>query len=198
MSNPGTDAAPGEYPAHVKEAVRAGAALHAEHQRSASRLTHVLNAITGWLGQPLAILVFMICTVVWMAANAILPLLGWHAIDTPPFSTMGTVLTVLAVVTTLIILTTQQHESRLSESRAQLTLELAMLGEQKSSKIIEMLDALRRDMPQVATVIDPTVQALSTPTAPQDMLYTLEETRRVVDDELHNGTSDHEREVALE
>lgn len=176
-------------PEHIQEAVRASALFHAEHDRRASHLTRSLNSVTNHLGRPTTIPVFLTLTAVWMVANITLPLFAVRAFDVPPFSLLETILTVLSVLTTFTILTTQIHTSELSEVRAKLTLELAILSEQKSAKIIEMLDALRRDLPNVTNTSDPTVAALSTPSPPQTVLETLEETRRLVDGQIAGENS---------
>ena len=171
-------------PAHIHQTVRALAELHAEHQRRATPLLRLLNMVTGQLGRPRAIAAFGLFAAVWIGTNLTLPWAGVRAFDAPPFYALDTILSISAVSTTLVILATQQHESRLSENRSQLTLELAILSEQKSAKIIEMLDALRRDMPNVATVVDDEAIALSMPADPQSMLNALDESRRAAHDEL--------------
>ena len=52
----------------------------------------------------------------------------------------------LALYVTVLILTTQRRDDQLASYREQLTLELAILGEQKSAKIISLLEELRRDI----------------------------------------------------
>jgi uncharacterized membrane protein len=46
----------------------------------------------------------------------------------------------------ILILTTQRREEQLSSQRGQLVLELAILNDQKSSKIIELLEEFRREV----------------------------------------------------
>jgi uncharacterized membrane protein len=64
----------------------------------------------------------------------------------------------------ILILITQRHENRLEETRAQLTLQLAMLAERKNAKIIELLEQLRHDHPNIADRVDEDATAMSQPT----------------------------------
>jgi uncharacterized membrane protein len=64
----------------------------------------------------------------------------------------------------VLILITQRHENRLEETRAQLTLQVAMLAERKNAKIIELLEQLRRDHPNIADRVDEDATAMSQPT----------------------------------
>ena len=60
-----------------------------------------------------------------------------------------------------IILSTQRREDRLTTRREQLTLELAIVIEQKTSKLIELVEKLRLDHPDVANHIDVEAKAMS-------------------------------------
>ena len=57
-----------------------------------------------------------------------------------------------------------------SEQRADLMLQLAILAKQRSAKLLELVDALRRDLPEVAHEPDPATAALSEPADPSGVL----------------------------
>ena len=77
---------------------------------------------------------------------------------------------------TVLILTTQRREDELTSHREQLTLELAILREQKSAKIISLLEELRRDDPHLHNRHDAEAEALSTPADPNAVLEAIKET----------------------
>ncbi len=63
------------------------------------------------------------------------------------------------------------HHRHRSELKAVgITLELAILGEQKSAKIIELLEEMRRDDPSLRDRVDHEAAAMSTPADPQAVL----------------------------
>jgi uncharacterized membrane protein len=170
-------------PSHIQDVVRASNDLHAEHQRSTPRPTRMLKSTTAALGHPAAVIVLLLFTAIWISANRALSQSGGHPFDGSTYPLLDTIYGFLAFAITLLILATQQHENQLSESRAKITLELGILNEQKLSKILEMLDHLRRDMPDVATISDPAIDALSKSPDAQSLLEDIQESRRVSDAE---------------
>ena len=71
----------------------------------------------------------------------------------------------------VLILTTQRREDQLANHRLQLILELTILNDQRSSKIIELLEEIRRDNPEIFDRVDDTAAAMS---VPSDTLAVLE------------------------
>jgi len=63
-------------------------------------------------------------------------------------------MTLVSLFMVVFILGAQRHEDELSGHREMLTLELAILGEQKTAKVIQLLEELRRDSPQIHNRID--------------------------------------------
>ena len=59
--------------------------------------------------------------------------------------------------------------------REQLTLELAILGEQKSAKIIALLEEMRRDSPSLRNRVDEEAAAMSIAADPQAVLDAIKE-----------------------
>ena len=53
----------------------------------------------------------------------------------------------------VLILATQRREYQLAQLREQLTLELAILSEQKTAKVIQLLEESRRDMKRLGLVV---------------------------------------------
>jgi uncharacterized membrane protein len=80
-----------------------------------------------------------------------------------------------ALYMTMLILITQRREDELAGHRDQLTLELGILSEQKSAKIIELLEELRRDAPDLRNRLDPEATAMSTPADPHEVLNAIKE-----------------------
>jgi uncharacterized membrane protein len=78
-----------------------------------------------------------------------------------------------ALYMTVLILGTQRRENELASHHEHLTLELAILSEQKTAKIIALLEELRQDHPDIHDRIDREAAALSEPTDPQLVLETI-------------------------
>ncbi len=75
---------------------------------------------------------------------------GRQPLDEPPFFWLQGAVTLTALYMAVFILTTQRRENKLAGLREQLTLELSILSEQKSAKIIGLLEELRRDDPSIS------------------------------------------------
>src|SRR5205085_11781582 len=89
--------------------------------------------------------------------------MGGTAFDTPPYPRLMGGLGLVALYMTVLILTTQRRADRLASRREQMTLELSLLGERKTAKIVELLEELRRDSPNVKDRTVNEAKAMATP-----------------------------------
>jgi uncharacterized membrane protein len=85
------------------------------------------------------------------------------ALEEFPFPDLGFIATIAALLVALLILTTQRHEEELAESRAQLTLHIALLSERKIAKVIALLEEQRRDNPLLPSRTDYEAAAMAQP-----------------------------------
>ena len=76
----------------------------------------------------------------------------------------------------ILIYATQRREDQLAELREQLTLELALLSEQKTAKMIQLLEEFRRDIPLVEDRVDEQADAMAEPANPERVLEAIRET----------------------
>jgi uncharacterized membrane protein len=139
----------------VEETIRTIAEVHAEHHRGATPFERLTGRTTAWVGRPKALIYLSLAVVFWLAANLGAPMLRLPAFDPPPFNGLSTAASVLALYVTILILTTQRREDVLSQRRQQLMLELAILGEQKSAKTIQLLEEIRWPKPCPSPSIRP-------------------------------------------
>ena len=134
-------------PAHIESSVRSIAELHLRHHERTTGPQRALSRLTDAIGRPVALAVLTLALASWIGGNLLLTRLGMKPWDEPPFAWLEGAATVLAVYTTVLILTVQRHDDRLARQREQLTLELAIMADQKSAKIIELLEETRRAGP---------------------------------------------------
>ena len=164
-------------PTHVEDTVEAVARFHAAHEADASPLQRLVERITRRAGRPAFIALLTASVVSWMALNLGLMAFGRTPIDEPPFFWLQGAVAITALYMTVLILTTQRREDKLAGLRDQLTLELSILSEQKSAKIIGLLEELRRDDPNISDRPDENADALSTPADPDAVLDALKDTQ---------------------
>ena len=163
-------------PAHIEDTVRSIAELHADHDRRASLYQRTIERLIEQLGRPAAVAAIALGMLLWVGVNESLLYTRRTPFDPEPFSYLQGLITAGALFMTVLILTSQRHENRLAEHRAQLTLELAMVSEQKIAKLIELMESQRRDNPQIVNRIDEETAAMALPADPEAIFAAIQET----------------------
>ena len=161
---------------HVEATVRRLAELHAEHQQAVSPLRRAVVRFTCELGRPAVLFGVLALLVLWIGMNGFAARMGLRAFDPPPFGLLELLATVAALVTTLMILATQQREEEANRHRSQLTLQLASLTEQKVAKVIQLLEEQRRDYPGLPSRPDPEAEEMAQPADPRHVLERIKDT----------------------
>lgn len=162
-------------PVQENDSVRAIARLHAAHAAEASAPQLWIERLTRKAGTPAFLVVLSVLVLSWIGSNIALSMAGYRSLDAAPFPWLEGALTLASLYIVILILTTQLRDDKLSALRDQLTLEIAILGEQKSAKIIALLEELRRDAPGIANRPDDDAHKLSTPTDPGKVLDALKD-----------------------
>jgi uncharacterized membrane protein len=132
-----------------------------------------VGRLTGRAASPKFVMLLTAILIFWIGMNSALLFLGNKPIDEPPFFWMQGAVSLAALYMTVLILATQRRESELASHHEHLTLELAILSEQKTAKIIALLEELRQDHPDIHDRIDREAAALSEPADPQPVLETI-------------------------
>ena len=164
-----------EVPPHVAETIQSIALLHAEHHRKSTLAERIVDRLTLFVGRPAFLLALLAAAVLWMAANITILLGGGAPLDPPPFSWMELFLAVIALTIAVMILTSQSRADRFANLREQMTLEATLLTEQKTRKIIELLEELRRDSPGVKDRRDIEAEQMAAKTDPHEVLTAIED-----------------------
>jgi len=165
-----------DLPFHIEETIRSIAQVHAEHHREATRSQRVTNQIIAFIASMKAILLLSVFSAAWAAFNLFAPGFGLSALDPPPFSGLGVLVSLISLYLVILILATQRRENKLSQQREQLTLELTIISERKSAKTIQLLEELRRDIPQIHDRADQEAIDMAQPANPHSVLQAIKKT----------------------
>jgi len=157
---------------HEADSVESLAAFHQEHYRGASALQTAIDRVTEQLGRPIVVVVILALLLAWTAYAV----LTSRSIDSASLNWIEFAGTVGALVVAMLILVTQRREDQLADRQAKLTLEMAILADKKSSKIISLLEELRRDFPELANRVDPETEEMSKPADTGSVLEAIERT----------------------
>ena len=181
-------------PTHIEETIRSIASLHADHHRQSTPVQRAVDRLTATVGRPGFIGAVTLLLAAWLIGNLLAPSAGLRAFDPPPFPWLATLASVVALYVTLMILTTQRRENTLAQLREQLTLELAILSEQKTAKTIALLEEMRRDSPYLPDRIDVEADEMATPADPGSVFEAIRESHA----EAETLTDDLPRDPTLD
>ncbi len=162
-------------PAHIESTVRAIAELHARHHRRATPVERVVDRSVRLMSRPRFVGYLTLFILFWVALNAALATRG-RAFDLFPYPLLQDAGSALGLYLTILILVRQRRDDEIGQAREQLTLELAILAEQKSAKLIGLMEELRRDNPLLPNRIDREAEALAVPADPQAVLDAITDT----------------------
>jgi uncharacterized membrane protein len=138
-------------PSHVEEAVRAVASMHVVHEREATQADRAIDRLTSAVGRPSFFVAVVVAMTGWVSAAL---LFGKDWPDAFPFPLLNLLVSCVAICIAILILVTQRRADRLVQRRQQLALEVSLLAEDKTSKIIDLIEELRRDLPNVHNRVD--------------------------------------------
>jgi uncharacterized membrane protein len=157
-------------PPHIEDSIAAISEVHAQQWRQTRPVQKAVATVMEAIARPAFVGVLTIVVAAWIGINLGLQANGRHAPDPAPFTYLSEVVSLAALYLTATILITQKHDDRLATQREQLTLQLAMLNEQKSAKIIHLLEEIRRNDPDQSSHADDEAEAMAVAVDPQAVL----------------------------
>lgn len=168
-----------ELPGHIEETIRSIGRLHTEHRHDATGYQRAVHRATALLGGPGFVGVLGVFVGGWIALNLECRALGHEPFDPPPFSWLEGAISLLSLLMVTAIVGEQRREDQIAQQRELLTLQLAILTERKTAKIIALLEELRRDSPHVHDRIDEQAEDMARPANPHSVLDAIKETDAV-------------------
>jgi uncharacterized membrane protein len=160
---------------HTEETIRSIAQLRAEHHEKATPLERALDHMTARLSRPWFIGVITLIVIGWISLNLAAPTFGVRPIDPPPFSWLEGAVSLGSLYMVVMILATQRREDQLAQHREMLILELALLTEQKTAKVIQLLEEYRQDNPLIGDRVDAAAEAMAQPVDPKSVIDVIKE-----------------------
>jgi uncharacterized membrane protein len=163
-----------ELPSSVSENIGTIADFYARHEEHVTTTQRVVEKVALFLGSPVYVASNIVFIIGWIGVNMLMEDFGWKQIDEPPFFWLQGLIGLNAFIISTTVLIRQNRMSRLADHHAHLDLQVNLLTEEKTSKIIELLDALRRDLPNVSDKVDKDAQELAKPADPKAVLQAIE------------------------
>ena len=110
----------------------------------------------------------------WVGVHGLLALFGVASFDPAPFYWLQGLIGLSALLVTTMVLITQNRQAKQAEYRRHLDLQMTLLVEQKVTKVIALIEELRRDLPSVQNRVDSQAEAMQEVVDPQTVLSALE------------------------
>jgi uncharacterized membrane protein len=142
-------------------------------QRSSSQ--RFVERISLVIGRPLYLVALFVFVAGWIAYNALAPLWGRTPFDPAPFALLEGMLSLAALISTTVVLIAQNRLTRIEQQHAHIALQVNLMTEQKVTKIINLIEELRRDLPNVKDRYDAQAASFAQKTDALDVLTAIEE-----------------------
>ena len=176
-------------PDPLGETIETIIALQTKAEQNVSFHQRWVEQVTASFGQPLFLYSLLLGLLVWVLPNAVPVVWGWPRFDPPPFEGLDKTIDVISLLMTAGVLVRQSRQESLAEQRAQLSLQVHLLTEQKVAKLIGLVEELRRDSPDVVDRFDPQAEVMQQAVDPQTVLEALEDSLTEELERLQNQTS---------
>jgi uncharacterized membrane protein len=147
--------APAALPDHISQNIEGVVALQRREWEATSASQRRFERVSRFVGRPAYLAGVLVFSLAWMAFNLVCARFGLAPFDPPPFQWLEMLISFVALVTTTVVLIAQNRQTRFEQQRAHLDLQVNLLTEQKVTKVIHLLEELRRDLPMVRDRHDP-------------------------------------------
>ena len=155
--------------------------LHMHAELKVGRHQRLLERLTAWLGRPSSFYITLLLVGAWIFVNLFGHYLRLPVFDPVPFSWLQGLIGLAALLMTILVLTTQNRQARFAERRKHLDLQVNLVVEHKVSKLIALVEELRRDMPSVKDRYDQEAEAMAEAVDPEAVFLALDETLAELD-----------------
>jgi len=150
--------------------------LHMHAELKVNRHQRILERMTAGLGRPSFFYLTLFVMLIWILFNLLDAYFRLPVLDPAPFYWLQGIVGFCALLMTILVLTTQNRQAKLSERNKHLDLQVNLVVEHKVSKLIALVEELRRDMPTVKNRYDEEAEAMSESVDPQAVFLALDET----------------------
>ncbi|MFA7415724.1 MAG: DUF1003 domain-containing protein [Rhizobium sp.] len=159
----------------ISQNIEAVLEFYTREEQKISRSQRILERLSNFIGQPVFLGFILLFVALWTLANTALRQLGRIEFDPAPFLWLQGIVGLGALLTATVVLIKQNRLARLEEQRAHLDLKVTLLIEQKAAKLIELVEELRRDLPNVRNRHDAEATVLKQSMNPNQVLAALDE-----------------------
>ncbi len=165
-----------DEPAHqVDKNIESILAFYKREEQKLGHPQRILEYASNFVGRPFFLGTILLFVALWILANTMAKKMNWPVFDPAPFFWLQGIITLCALLITTIVLIKQNRLAKFEEQRQHLELQVNLITEQKTTKLINLIEELRRDLPMVKDRDDPEAVAFQQPINPDQVLSALHE-----------------------
>ncbi|GGR11035.1 DUF1003 domain-containing protein [Deinococcus ruber] len=154
----------------IQENTAVNELLRQQAEAGLTNLHRPIEQVGILLSRPTFIITSGVLFLLWIFLNLDLKFVSHHPWDEPPFFWLQGLIGALSLLVASTVLVSQARQAQLAEQRAQLQLQFIVLTEQRSAKTIQLLEELRRDLPNVIDRVDADAEVMQQPADPEAIL----------------------------
>lgn len=159
----------------INQNIEAVLDFYAREDGKMSFAQRLLEKISCFISEPLFLGLILLFVITWIACNLLVLHFSITPFDPFPFHFLQAIIGLSALLTATIVLSKQNRLAKLEEQRAHLNLKVNLLTEQKTAKMINLLEELRFDLPNVRNRADAEATEFKHALNPDQVLAALDE-----------------------
>jgi uncharacterized membrane protein len=165
----------GDLPSFAKENLEVLSQFKDREEAQISGLQLAIERISRVFGSPAYFAFALAFIAIWIAVNMWGMNHGWRHMDAPPFFWLQGLVSCNALLLTVAVLIRQNRMANVAEHRAHLDLQINLLTEQKVTKLLQIVDAERRDLAAVHGRSDEEANEMTKPADTHALMHAIKE-----------------------
>jgi uncharacterized membrane protein len=162
-------------PSSAKENLDVLSQFKDREEAQISGLQLAIERVSRFFGSP-AFFAFAVAFIaMWIAVNLWGMKHGWRHVDSPPFFWLQGMVSCNALLLTVAVLIRQNRMAQVAEHRAHLDLQINLLTEQKVTKLLQIMDAPRRDLAALHGRPEDDVSEMTKPADTHALMHAIKE-----------------------
>jgi uncharacterized membrane protein len=153
----------GELPSHAKENLELLANINEQEEAAISGVQLAIERISAFFGSPWYFAFCIVFIIVWVLINTWGAHAGWRHVDEPPFFVLQGLVSSNALLLTVAVIIRQNRMAQMAEHRTHLALQINLSSEQKTTKILQIVDELQRELTALRDHPDTQMQEMTKP-----------------------------------
>jgi uncharacterized membrane protein len=145
---------------HIDQNIESVVELQRREWETVSLSQRRVERLSRFIGRPMYLITLLGIVAAWAVYNSSAAAWGLKPFDAPPFELLDGIMSLIALITTTIVLIAQNRQAKLEQQHTHLALQVNLLTEQKVTKLIHLIEELRRDLPMVKDRHDAQATAL--------------------------------------